>query len=165
MKEIRKITNEERLIILDSNMRSKVPLGLMFYLAILFAMFICMLFIRDFTLLYIFIIGIVVLIVLLIIFPMIYFNYIETGDIEVFESEIVSSKRSDIYYNKVEINGLDNEFIDCKYPTIEHVKVGTKVVVVMLFGRNRERRYILINKEKKELLSSRKTRFDLIDWC
>ena len=93
---------------------------------------------------------------------MIYYNHLQTGKIECFNSIVLSCKKRDIYFYRVEIEGLDGEFIDYGYPVLNNIKVGEEVVVVMIAGRDNMRSYLLIDKKNKKLLSSKRTRFDLV---
>lgn len=63
----------------------------------------------------------------------------------------------------VKLNGLDNVFIDYRYPVNTEVKNGTEVIVVMVEGKKKYKDYILLDKETKKVLSDYRTRFDLID--
>ena len=89
-------------------------------------------------------------------------NYL-SNDIKCFESTIVSSKEHDIYYYTCEINGLDDIFIDYKYPVNTKLKKGTEVLVIMCGGKEKYKDYIILDKKTKKVLSDYRTRFDLID--
>lgn len=164
MKSIRNITKEERDILLKSRLRSVMPLGTLFYImGILLPLLVCMLITGDFKYIYVLFIGIIILLFIVVIYPLIYYNHVQTGEVECFDSVILSCKKSEIYYYKVEIEGLDNKYSTTKYPVWKKANIGDEVVVVMMFGRLRQQRYLLIDKKKKCLLSSKRTRFDLID--
>lgn len=163
MKKIRKITDNERDILLNNRLRSKLPLGTLFYImGLLLPFFVCMLITFDFTYLYLFIVGMIILLFITVLYPLIYYNHLQTGKIECFNSIILSCKRCDIYYYRVEIEGLDGEFIDYGYPVLNNIKAGEEIVVVMIAGRDNTRSYLLIDKKNKKLLSSKRTRFDLV---
>lgn len=163
MKKIRKITDYEREIILNNRLRSKMPLGTLFYImGVLMPFLLCMIITWDFTYLYLFVLGLIILLFVMVLYPLIYYNHLQTANLECFESNVLSCKKRDIYFYRVEIEDLNNDFIDYRFPVYKRVKVGTEVVVVMVLGRDKIRRYLLIDKEKNKLLSSKKTRFDLI---
>lgn len=163
MKKVRYINDMERDVLLKERLRSRLPLGTLFYImGILLPFFTCMIITMDFTYLYMFLAGLIVLLFILVIYPLIYYNHLQTAKIECFESVTLSCKKSDIYYFKTEIEGLDGDFLDVRFPILKKVKPGTVVVVVMILGRNKSRHYLLIDKEKNKLLSSKRTRFDLV---
>lgn len=164
MKKIRKIDELERDILLNNRLKSRLSLGVLFYImGILLPFFTCMLITWDFTYLYMFLAGLILLLFVVIVYPMIYYHHLQTASIECFESVVLSCKRSDIYYFKVEIEGLDGTFLDVRYPVLKRVKKGSEVVVVMILGKSKPNYYLLIDKEKGTLLSSKRTRFDLVD--
>lgn len=157
------ISESEREILLNTRLCSAMPLGTLFYImGVLLPFFVCMLITWDFKFLYLFVIGLIILAFIIIVYPLMYCNHLQTAKIECFDSIILSCKESDIYYYRVEIEGLDGNFINYRYPVFKRVKKGTEVIVVMILGKNNERRYLLIDKEKGKLLSSKKTRFDLV---
>ena len=163
MKKIRKISEEEREILIKERIRSKMPLGTLFYImGILLPFFVCMLITGDFKYLHVFLIGFIILLFVTVIYPLIYYNHLQTGDLECFESIVLSCRKGDIYYYKVEIEGIDGDYLPIKYPVLKKCKIGSTIVVIMVAGKNAHR-FLLIDKEKKCLLSSRRTRFDLID--
>lgn len=163
VKKIRDISEEERDILLNNRLRSVMPLGTLFYImGILLPFFVCMLITLDFTYLYLLIVGLIILLFIIVIYPLIYYNHLQTAKIKCFESVILSCKMSEIYYYKVEIEGIDGEFLNYRYPVSKKVKQGCEVVVVMILGKDKVSRYLLIDKEKKKLLSSKRTRFDLV---
>ena len=163
MKKVRMISESEREILLNSRLRSSMPLGTLFYImGILLPFFVCMLITWDFKFLYLFIIGLIILAFIKVVYPLMYYNHIQTAKIECFESIVLSCKPGEVYYYRVEIEGLDDDFINYRYPVFKRIKKGTEVVVVMILGKNNERRYLLIDKEKGEFLSSKRTRFDLM---
>lgn len=163
MKKIRKITDNERDILLNNRLRSKMPLGTLFYImGILLPFFVCMLITWDFTYLYLFIVGLIILLTITVLYPMIYYNHLQTGKIECFESVILSCKKGDVYFNLVEIEGIDDNYLNFRYPVYKHLKVGTIVTVIMIMGKDRVSKYLLIEKDSNKFLSSKKTRFDLV---
>lgn len=164
MKKIRKITDEERDILLKGKLKSRLPLGILFYImGILLPFFTCMLITLDFTYLYMFIIGLIILLFIMVLYPLIYYNHLQTAKLSCFDSTILSCKASDIYYFLVEIEGFDDKFLDVRFPVSKKVKKGMEVTVVMLLGKNKPRKYLLIDKEKGILLSSKRTRFDIVE--
>lgn len=165
MKKIRKISDEERDILLKGRLRSILPLGTLFYImGILLPFFTCMLITLDFTYFYMFVVGLIILLFIMVLYPLIYYNHLQTAKISCFDSTILSCRASDIYYFKVEIEGIDGEFLDIRFPVSKRVKKGLEVTVIMLLGKNKPRRYLLIDKEKGILLSSKRTRFDIVEW-
>ena len=163
MKKIRKISDSEREILLNSRIRSSMSLGTLFYImGILLPFFVCMIITWNFTFLYLFIVGLIILAFIMVVYPLMYYNHIQTAKIECFESVILSCKPSEIYYYRVEIEGLNDDFISYRYPVFNRIKKGTEILVIMVFGRDKECKYLLIDKEKGKFLSSKRTRFDLI---
>lgn len=163
VKNIRQISDNEREILLKSRLRGALSLGIMFYaMGVLLPFFVCMLITWDFTYLYLFISGLIILLFITVLYPLIYYNHIQTGKIECFDSVVLSCKKGDIYFCLVEIEGFDGNFISHYYPVSKSVKTGTEVSVIMLFGKNKVSKYLLIDKDKKEFLSSKRTRFDLV---
>ena len=164
MKKIRKINDNERDILLKGHLRGPFPLLEMFYVfGILLPFLTCMIITGDFAYLYIFMIGLIILVFVVVIYPLIYHNYLQTGSITCFESKVLSCEPSDLYYYDVMIEGLDNNFLDVKYPVYKKIKKDTEVVVVMLYGKRKTGSYLLIDTKKNVLLSSKKTRYDLVE--
>ena len=163
MKKIREITDSEREILLNNRLRSVLSLPILFYImGILLPFFTCMLITWDFTYLYIFVAGLILLIFVMVVYPLMYYNHLQTAKIMCYESIVLSCKKSDIYHYLVEIENYDGEFLLNKYPVFKRVKTGTEIVVVMILGKNKPRRFLLIDKEKNKFLSSKRTRFDLV---
>ena len=163
MKKVRKISDLEREILLNSRLRSRMPLGTLFYImGIFLPFFVCMIITWNFTFLYLFVIGLIFLAFIMVIYPLMYYNHIQTAKIECFDSIILSCKPSEVYYYRVEIEGVNGDFINYQYPVFKRIKKGTEIVVVMILGKDKERKYLLLDKESSKLLSSKRTRFDLI---
>ena len=163
MKEIRDISDNEREILLKGRLRSWLSLPILFYImGILLPFFTCMVITLDFTYLYMFVAGIILLLFIVVLYPLMYYNHLQTAKIKCFESVVLSCKKSDIYYYRVEIENFDGEFLNITYPIYKRVKVGTEIVVVMVLGKKQPRKFILIEKERGKLLSCKKTRYDLI---
>lgn len=140
-----------------------MPLGTLFYImGILLPFLVCMLITWNFMFLYLFVAGLIILLLVIVVYPLMYYNHLQTTKIECFESVVLSCKPTDVYYYRVEIEDFNGDFINYRYPVFNRVKKGTEVVVVMVLGKNRKRKYLLIDKEKGKFLSSKKTRFDLI---
>ena len=164
MKNARKITKEEREILLNMQLRSRLSLLVLFYIFGLILPFItCMILTMDFKFFYLLIIAFFLLFVIIYLIPKFEKNNYLKGDIKCFESIIVSCKPHDIYYYVCEINGLDDVFIDHRYPVNTKLSKNTKVIVVMLEGSKKYKDYILLDKETKKVLTDYRTRFDLID--
>lgn len=163
MKKVRKISDTEREILLNNRLRSRMPLGTLFYImGILLPFFVCMLITWDFKYLYMFIVGLIILIFIMVLYPLMYYNHLQSGKIECFESVILSCKKGNIYFNLVEIEGVDDQFLNYRYPVSNNIKIGTEVIVVMLLGKNKLSKYLLIDKKTGKFLSSKRTRFDLV---
>ena len=164
MKKSRKITKEEREILLHMQLRSKLSLLVLFYIFGLVLPFLtCMIITLNFKFAYLLIIALFLLFVIIYLIPKFERNNYEKGDIRCFESIVVSSKPHDIYYYVCEINGQDGVFIDHRYPVNTKLAKNTEVIVVMIEGPKKYKDYIILDKETKKVLSDYRTRFDLID--
>ncbi len=164
MKKTRKITEEERDILLHMQLRSKLSLLVLFYIFGLILPFLtCMIITLNFKFFYLFIVALFLLFIIIFLIPKLEKNnYMQPG-IEAFESEIVASQSHDLYYYVCEINGLDNVFIDHKYPVNTKLSKGTEVTVIMVEGKKKYKDYILLDKKTKKVLTDYRTRFDIID--
>lgn len=164
MKKTRKITKEEREILLNMQLRSKLSLLVMFYIfGLILPILTCMIITFNFRYFYILIILLFLLYIIMVLIPKLEKNNYLDPEIRCFESIVVSSKVHDIYYYVCEINGLDDVFIDYKYPVNTKVKKNTEVIVIMLSGKSKYKDYIILDKNSKKVLSDYRTRFDLID--
>lgn len=164
MSKIRLATKEELEILKTKQTKSTWSLGVLFYImGILLPLMVCMIITGYFAYLYIFLIGIIFLLFKMIIYPILWKKSLEKNSCQCFESEVLNCKKSDFYYYTVEILGLDGNFIDYRYPVFKRIKKGMKITVAMPFGKNKKAMYYLLNSEKNELLTSKRTRFDLID--
>lgn len=164
MKKTRKITKEEREILLNMQLRSKLSLLVMFYIfGLILPILTCMIITFNFKYFYILIILLFLLYVIMYLIPKLERNNYLDSDIRCFESNVVSSNNHDIYYYVCEINGLDDVFIDYKYPVNTKLKKNTEVIVIMPSGKSKYKDYILLDKNSKKVLSDYRTRFDLID--
>lgn len=164
MKKTRKITKEEREILLGMQLRSKLSLLVLFYIfSLILPIITCMLITWNFKYFYILIILLFLLYAIMYLIPKLEKNNYLDPDIRCFSSIVVSSKVHDIYYYVCEINGLDDVFIDYRYPVNTKLKKGEEVIVIMPSGRDKYKDYILISKKSKKILSDYRTRFDLID--
>ncbi len=164
MKKTRKITKEEREILLNMQLRSRLSLLVLFYIFGLILPFItCMILTMNFKFFYLLIISFFLLFVIVYLIPKFEKNNYLKGDIRCFNSVVVSCKPHDIYYYVCEINGLDDVFIDHRYPINTKLTKGTEVIVIMIEGSKKYKDYILLDKETKQVLTDYRTRFDLID--
>ncbi len=164
MKKTRKITKEERDILLNMQLRSKLSLLVLFYIfGLILPLLTCMILTGNFNYFYFLIILGFLLFVIVYLIPKLEKNNYLSNDIKCFNSEILNSKIHEVYYYTCEINGLDNTFIDYKYPVNTKLKKGQEVIVIMVQGKEKYKDYILIDKETKKILSDYRTRFDLID--
>ena len=164
MKRARKITKEEREILLNMQLRSKLSLLILFYIfGLLLPILTAMIFTWNFNYFYFLIILGFLLFIIMYLIPKLEKNNYLSDDIKCFDSEVLSSKVHDIYYYVCEINGLDNNFIDYKYPVNTKLKKGTEVIVIMTLGKDKYKDYIILDKNTKKVLSDYRTRFDLID--
>ena len=143
MKRTRKITKEEREILLNMQLRSKFSLLILFYIfGLILPLLTCMIITMNFRFFYFLVIAFLLLFFVVYILPRIEkYNY-KNKDISCFESEVLNTKAHDIYYYVTEINGLDNIFIDYRYPVNTRLEKGTKVIVVMLGGKGKYKDYI-----------------------
>ena len=145
-------------------LRSRLSLLVLFYIfGLILPLLTCMIITWDFRYFYFLIILFFLLFVIVYLIPKLEKNNYLSGDIRCFDSVVVSSRSHDIYYYVCEINGLDNVFIDYRYPVNTKLKNGTEVIVVMVEGKKKYKDYILLDKETKKVLSDYRTRFDLID--
>lgn len=165
MKRTRKITKEEREILLNMQLRSRLSLLVLFYIfGLILPLFTCMIITFNFEYFYILIILLFLLYVIMYLIPRLEKNNYLSNDIKCFDSIVVSSFKHDIYYYTCEINGLDDVFIDYKYPVNTKLKKGDEVIVIMVMGKDKYKDYIILDKETKKVLSDYRTRFDIIDW-
>ena len=164
MKRTRKINKEEREILMNMQLRSKLSLLVLFYIfGLVLPLFTCMVITLNFTYFYFIIILLFLLYVIMYLIPSLEKNNYLSGDIKCFESIVVSSRAHDVYYYVCEINGLDDVFIDYNYPVNTKLKKNTEVIVIMPEGKDKYKDYIILDKETKKVLSDYRTRFDLID--
>jgi len=164
MKKCRKITKEEREILMNMRLRSRLSLLVLFYIfGLILPLTTCMIITMNFHYFYYIIILLFLLFIIVYLIPKLEKNNYLSDDLKCFETVVVSSKVHDIYYYVCEINGLDDTFIDYKYPVNTKVKKGREVIVIMTQGRDKYKDYIILDKETKKVLSDYRTRFDLIE--
>lgn len=164
MKKTRKVNKEEREILMNMRLRSRFSLLVLFYIfGLILPLTTCMIITLNFHYFYYIIILIFLLFVIVFLIPKLEKNNYLSDDLKCFESVVVNSKVHDIYYFVCEINGLDDVFIDYKYPVNTKLKKGTEVIVVMTSGKDKYKDYIILDKNTKKVLSDYRTRFDLID--
>ena len=164
MKRTRKVNKEERDVLINMRLRSRLSLLVLFYIfGLILPLTTCMVLTMNFHYFYYIIILLFLLFVIVYLIPKLERNNYLSEDLKCFESEVVSSKNHDIYYFVCEINGLDNTFIDYRYPVNTKLKKGTEVIVVMTGGKEKYKDYILLDKNTKKVLSDYRTRFDIID--
>ena len=164
MKKTRKINKEEREILMNMRLRSRMSLLVLFYIfGLILPLITCMIITMNFHYFYYIIILLFLLFVIVYVIPKLEKNNYLSDDLRCFESVVVASYTHDIYYYTCEINGLDDVFIDYKYPVNTKLKKGTSVIVIMTSGRDKYKDYIILDKETKKVLSDYRTRFDLID--
>ena len=123
----------------------------------------CMIITRNFHYFYFLIILGFLLFVIMYLIPKLEKNNYLSNDIKCFDSKVVSSNEHDLYYYTCEVNGLDDIFIDYKYPVNTKLKKGTEVIIIMVQGQDKYKDYIILDKNTKKVLSDYRTRFDLID--
>ena len=164
MKKTRKINKEEREILINMRLRSRISLLVLFYIfGLILPLITCMVITMNFHYFYYIIILLFLLFVIVYVIPKLERNNYLSDDLRCFESIVVSSAIHDIYYYTCEINGLDDVFIDYKYPVNTKLKKGTEIIVIMTSGKDKYKDYIILDKETKKVLSDYRTRFDLID--
>lgn len=111
MKKTRKITKEEREILCNMQLRSRLSLLVLFYIfGLILPLLTCMIITWDFRYFYFLIILFFLLFIIVYLIPKLEKNNYLSGDIRCFDSVVVSSRSHDIYYYVCEINGLDNVF-------------------------------------------------------
>jgi len=164
MKRTRKITKEEREILLNMQLRSKFSILVLFYIfGLILPLLTCMIITMNFKYFYFLVVLGFLLFVIVYLIPKLERNNYLSEDIKCFDSVIVNSKTHDIYYFVCEINGIDDTFIDYRYPVNTKLKKGTEVIVIMVNGKEKYKDYIIVEKDTKKVLSDYRTRFDLID--
>ena len=164
MKRTRKVNKEEREILMNMRLRSRFSLLVLFYIfGLILPLTTCMIITWNFHYFYYIIILLFLLFAIVYLIPKLERNNYLSEDLKCFESEVVSSHIHDIYYYTCEINGIDNVFIDYKYPVNTKLKKGQEVIVVMTGGRDKYKDYIILDKETGKILSDYRTRYDLID--
>lgn len=164
MKRTRKITKEEREILLNMQLRSKLSLLVLFYIfGLILPIIVCMILTFDFSYFYVLIILLFLLYIIMVLIPKLERNNYLDSDIKCFDSIVVSCRPHDLYYYVCEINGLDDVFIDYRYPVNTKLKKECEVIVIMTEGKDKYKDYILLDKKTKKVLSDYRTRFDLID--
>lgn len=164
MKRTRKVNKEEREILMNMRLRSRFSLLVLFYIfGLILPLTTCMIITLNFHYFYYIIILLFLLYVIVYLIPKLEKNNYLSDDLRCFESVVVRSKTHDIYYYVCEINGLDDVFIDYKYPVNTKIKKGREVIVVMTCGKDKYKDYVILDKETKKVLSDYRTRFDLID--
>ena len=164
MKRMRKINKEEREILMNMQLRSKLSLLVLFYIfGLILPFLVCMIITMNFHYFYFLIILGFLLFIIMYLIPKLEKNNYLSNDIKCFDSKVVASYEHDIYYFTCEVNGLDDIFIDYRYPVNTKLKKGTEVIVVMVQGKDKYKDYIILDKNTKKVLSDYRTRFDLID--
>ena len=164
MKRTRKITKEERETLMNMRLRSRLSLLVLFYIfGLILPLITCMIITMNFHYFYYILILIFLLFTIVYLIPKLEKNNYLSDDLKCFETTVVSSREHDVYYFVCEINGLDDVFIDYRYPVNTKVKKGTEVIVVMTSGRDKYKDYVILDKKTKKVLSDYRTRFDLIE--
>lgn len=164
MKRTRKITKEERDILVNMQLRSKFSILVMFYIfGLILPLLTCMIITLTFEYFYFLVIAIFLLYMVVFLLPKLEKNGYLNDDIRCFESLVVHSEAHDLYYFVAEINGLDDVFIEHRYPVNQNIKKGTEVIVIMVESKEKYKDYIILDKKTKRVLSDYRTRFDLID--
>ena len=164
MKRTRKINKEEREILMNMQLRSKLSLLVLFYIfGLILPLITCMVITMNFHYFYFLVILGFLLFIIMYLIPKLEKNNYLSNDIKCFDSKVVASDEHDIYYFTCEVNGLDDIFIDYRYPVNTKLKKGTEVTVVMVQGKEKYKDYIILDKNTKKVLSDYRTRFDLID--
>ena len=135
MKEKRIISEDEKDLLEKSKIKSFWSLGRLFYImAILLPFLVCMIITKYYAYFYLFLVFLAFFLFLIIIWPIIFKRYLKLNDVYAFDSKILSCKKDDIYYYLVEIEGLDGNFIERKFPISKRLKNGTKFIVIMSMG-------------------------------
>lgn len=164
MKEKRMISQEERDTLINTKVKSFWSLGRLFYImALLLPFLICMIITRYYTYLYVFMVLLLILMFSMFIYPAIFSRHLKLNEIYCFESKVLSCRMSDFYYYLVEIEGLDGNYLEYKFPVSKKLKKEQELIVVMVMGDRRIDKYYLLDKKTNKLLTSKRTRFDLID--
>ena len=164
MKVKRLINENEREIILNTKIKSFWSLGRLFYImGLLLPFLVCMIITKYYAYFYVFMVLLLILLFMIFVYLPLYNHHIKLNDIYCFDSKILSCRESDIYYYLVEIEGLDGNFIEYKFPVLKKLKKEQDVIVVMAMGEKRLDKYYLIDKKTNKLLTSKRTRYDLVD--
>ena len=165
MKEKRIIDEKEKEILINSKIKSDWSLGKLFYvLTLLLPFLVCMFITKYFAYLYIFIVLLLLFLFVVIIYPILFKRYINNNNIYAYESKVLSCGEHDFYYYQVEILNMNGDLIDYKFPVYKKLKKNQELLVVMVMGEKKYSRYYLLNKRTREVLTSKRSRFDLIDW-
>ena len=164
MKGKRLISEKERESLLNTKIKSFWSLGRLFYImSLLLPFLVCMIITGYYAYFYIFIVLLLILLFVMFVYQPMYENHIKTNEIYCFDSKILSCKESDFYYYLVEIEGFDGNFIEYKFPIEKKAKKEQEITVVMVMGENKFNKYYLIDKKTNKLLTSKRTRYDLLD--
>jgi len=164
MKEKRIINKGERDVLINTSIKCFWSLGRLFYImALLLPFLICMIITSYYAYFYIFIALLLIIVFEMFIYPMIFKRHLTLNEIYCFDSKVLSCRMSDFYYYLAEIEGLDGNYLEYKFPVSTKLKKGQEVIVVMVMGEKRIDKYYLIDKKTNKLLTSKRTRFDLID--
>jgi len=164
MKKMRKISKEEREILMNMSLRSKLSLLVLLYIfGLILPLIVCMVITFNFKYFY-FVSALIFLLYIIVgLIPKLEKNNYLSDEIKCFDSMVISSSAHDIYYYTAVIEGLDDKAIDYKYPVNTKLKKGLEVIVIMVQGKDKYKDYIIIDKKTKKVLSDYRTRYDLID--
>lgn len=164
MKEKRKISEEEKEILMNTKIKSDWSLGRLFYImALLLPFLVCMIITNDYAYLYVFVILLAIYLFFVIVYPLLFKRYIKKNDIYAYESNVLSCRNHDFYYYLVEIKDLKGEFLDYRFPISQKINKERQLIVIMVMGEKKYSRYYLLDKETNKVLTSKRSRFDLID--
>ena len=165
MKKKRLINEEEKEILMNAKIKSDWSLGRLFYImGLLLPFLVCMIITQYYAYLYIFIVLLLLYLFWVIIYRILFKRYIKINNIYAYESKVLSCRGHDFYYYQVEIEDMKGDFLDYRFPVSKKVTKKQELVVVMVMGEKKYSNYYLLDKETKEVLSSKRSRFDLIDW-
>lgn len=164
MKKKRMISEEEKVVLMNTKIKSDWSLGRLFYvLGLLLPFLICMIITKYYAYLYIFVVLLLLFLFAIIIYPILFKRYIKNNNIYAYESNVLSCRSHDFYYYQVEITDMKGDFLDYRFPVSKKVKKEQELIVVMVMGEKKYSKYYLLDKETKKVLSSKRSRFDLIN--
>ena len=158
MNKVREINNYEKEIILKHPLQSFLSFKTIIYVVCVLLPFLVLFFLTmDIIYLILLLMGLIILVVYLLINVSLFTHNILSKKVNCYESKILSCKKSPYYYYLIEINDSKGNYIPFKYAVSKRLKEGDIVNVIMINGKSKYCRYIILDKDRK-ILSSKRTR-------